>query len=140
MPGQVNLDELKVIGHILMGAASADGKVDGDEAETIMAIMAEMLGDRELPDLKPHLRAFSPASFDLSAAAKQLHLAGASDRRALLQLVARVTDADDVHDLREDDYIRAVATAIGAEASEYESLTVELTFISSLEPPALPAG
>lgn len=140
MAAQVNLDELNVIGHILMGAAAADGTIDGDEAETILEIVGELLGDRGVPsDLKPHLRAFDAKSFDLGKAAAQLHLDGATDRRALLQLVARVTDADDVHDLRESDYIAKVAAAIGAKPSEYKAMTVELTWISSLEPPPLPA-
>lgn len=139
MADQLNLDELNTIAHILMGAAHADGSVDGDEADTILEIMGEMVGDREMPDLRPHLDAFDAASFDLSAAASSLHLAGSEDRRALLLLVSRVTDADDVHDLREDDYIREVAAAIGAAPEEYANLTVELTFISSLEPPELPA-
>ena len=138
MADQLNLDELKTIASILMGAAHADGSVDGDEADTILEILNEMLGDREMPDVRSHLEGFDPGSFDLAAAAGSLHLAGSEDRRSLLLLVSRVTDADDVHDLREDDYIREVAAAIGAEPEEYANLTVELTFISSLEPPEIP--
>ena len=138
MADQLNLDELKTIALILMGAAHADGSVDGDEADTILEILAEMVGDRDMPDLRSHLDGFDPSAFDLGAAAASLHLSGAEDRRSLLLLVARVTDADDVHDLREDDYIREVAAAIGAEPEEYANLTVELTFISSLEPPEIP--
>ncbi len=135
------LEELSAIADILMGAAHADGDVDGSEAEEIEQILADLIGADSIPEeLHDHLGAFDNASFDLEAVCKQLHLASADDRKALLALIAKVTDADDVHDLGEDSYIKSVAEYIGAEEDEYADLTVDVLSISSVTPPPLPPG
>ena len=136
MDRQINLDELWVIGYILMGAAFADGTMDGEEAQTVVDIIDELLGEQETPpDLKPHLEAFDAASFDVVRAAGQLHLDGPNDRRALLALVARVLEADEVYDIREDHYIRRLGDALGATEEEYSVVTgeLEVAWISSLD-------
>lgn len=137
---EVNEEELTLVADVLMGAAHADGDYDGREAMQIRKILAELVGEENMPaQLGTHLKDFDIEAFDLDATVSQLHLSGPDDRRGLLALVARVTDADQVHDLQESDYIRAVAEAIGAEASEYEDLTVELVWLSGLgEPPPIP--
>ncbi len=136
---QLRNDELLLIAGILMGAASADGVVDGSEADTVKKIMAELVGYQPLPeDIDLFLQGFHPAQFHLQEACEKLHLATSEDRRSLLALVAEVTDADDVHADTEDAYIRKVAAFIGAEAEEFKDLTMDIVFISSVSPPPLP--
>ncbi len=136
---ELNHDELARIGSVLMGAASADGDVDGSEVSTIMEILGQLVGEAQVPvEIQVHLEAFDAATFDLDAVCKSLHLGTAEDRRALLALVAEVTDADDLHTCDEDEYILQVARAIGAAPEEYADLTMEFTVISSVTPPALP--
>ena len=141
MTETINTDELKLIADVLMGAAHADGEEGSTEVSVIEDILKDLLQGDELPDdIMSHLVEFDPETYDVHATCAKLHLATADDRRTLLALVAEVTDADDVHDLEEDRYIRVVAEAIGAAPEEYEDLTVEVMQISSLQatPPPVP--
>ena len=136
---QLNYDELITIGQILLGAAFVDGEVDGHEVDTISDILIQLTGQDALPEaVASKLEAFDPASFDLDAACGRLHLATPDDRRALLSLIAEVTDADDIHTCDENDYILRVARNIGAQPEEYDDLTMEMTHISSVGPPPIP--
>jgi len=139
---RLNLEELTLIADILMGAAHADGDYDGTEAETIVGILSDLLGPDNFPAVvSEHIERFDPAAFEVESACARLHLAGADDRRSLLNLIADVTDADDIHDESEDAYIRKVAQCIGASEEEYADLTMEILSISSLTgPPPLPPG
>ena len=131
------IDQLNHVADVLMAAAHADGEVDPAEGKMVRDIVAAFAGTAATPaSIEARIRAFDPAAFDISIAARALALTEPTSRRALLQLVARVTESDDVHDLRESDYIVRVARAIGAEASDYAGLTVELMDAES--PPPVP--
>lgn len=138
----LNIPELKLIAEILMGAAMADGEYDGSEAETIEGILRDLVGPDQFPgEVGAHIEDFDHGGFDATATAKRLNLATAEDRKSLLALIAEVTDADDVHDMREDAYIKEIAEAIGAGPDELEGLTVEMVSISAItSPPPLPPG
>ncbi|MEL6180110.1 MAG: hypothetical protein AAFS10_14215 [Myxococcota bacterium] len=140
MTETINTEELMLIADILMGAAHADGEEEVAEVSAIEDILTDLLHGEPLPEaISGHLIAFDPASFDVQATCAKLHLATAEDRRTLLALVAEVTDADDVHAMAEDEYIRVVAQAIGASQEEYADLTVEVLQLSSIQtPPPLP--
>ncbi len=138
--GKLDLGQLRVVADILMGAAHADGQFDGDEMDMIGKVLVTLLGGEALPDeIVAHLEAFDADAFDLAKTVEALELRGPNDRKALLGLVGKVTDADDVHDLREDEYIRRLAELLGAPDEELAGLTVEIEWIESLEqPPPLP--
>ncbi len=136
---QLNIKELILITDVLLGAAHADGEDGSIEIDVIEDILKALVHGQELPDeLTEHIVHFEPGAYDLYATCSQLHLATAEDRRTLLALVAEVTDADDIHDLEEDRYIRQVAEAIGAAPEEYADLTVEVLQISSIQGSATP--
>jgi uncharacterized tellurite resistance protein B-like protein len=125
--GHFDSDEMGPVADILMGAAFADGRFEGDEAQTVAAALLEALGEEELPkDLVVRMDKFDDAGFEVEKACAALRIGGAADRKALLALVARITECDDVHDLGETDYIVRVAKAIGAEREEYEKLVIEV--------------
>jgi uncharacterized tellurite resistance protein B-like protein len=64
------------------------------------------------------MHAFEFSRFDLEGACARLSLAGPEDRRSLLSLIARVTDADAVLKIGERSYLKRVAKAIGASDDE----------------------
>lgn len=137
MPGRWSIEELKKVGHILMGAALADGERHREEVATILRILAERLGKPLPDDLRQHVKSFDPKSFDLEATCAGLQLCTTDQRRDLLQLVARVTEADSVNDLEESDYIRHLASVVGAAREDYTGLTFEVQYEDD-EPSVIP--
>ncbi len=117
--------QLELVGQILLGAACVDGKIEPEEIESIAGILQRHEASAWSDKVQERLHAFDAATFELAAACKTLGLHGAAERRTLLQLVAEVTSADDVHTDGEDDYIREVAEHLGAEPSEYKDLIVD---------------
>jgi uncharacterized tellurite resistance protein B-like protein len=134
-----NMNAIKGVAHVLVGAAHADGTAQMEEEAMILQILAEVLDTDELPEeLVQHLGSFDPESFDLEQTCSALKLDTKEQRRALLEAVAQVTEVDEVHDLDETHYIVRVARAIGAEPDEYENLTVDVT--DGDVPPPVPRG
>ena len=133
--------ELTLIAGLLMGAAHADGKIDGAEANTVYDILDELLGEVEMPpQVRDYLQGFSPGNFDLEAACLALHVHTPEDRRAMLGLIANVTDADDVHAVEEDHYLRRAAAALGCAEGELEGLVVDIEEIRAVLPPPVPGA
>jgi len=138
--GPMQQSHLESIADLLMGAAHADGTLEGVEAEAVRRILRELL-EAELPaDLASRLESFDASSFDIQEATDKLDISESEDRRWLLNLVSTVVEADESHDLEESAYIKRVGAALGASSSEYEDLTVEIISISGKrkQPPPLP--
>lgn len=129
--------QLPYVADILMAAAGADQEMLSAETSTVRKILKELSGARVSPELDARVRGFDAKRFDLAAASKGLGALDADGRRALLALVSRVTESDDVHDLAESDFIVRVAGAIGAAPEEYAGLTVSLRPVT---PPPVPKG
>jgi len=137
--GQLELAELEHIADLLMGAAYADGRLEGSETEAVRKILGELVEGEVPVALLGRIDNFDPGSFDVGATCRALQLPGHADRRALLALLAHVSDADDVHDLDESAYIRKVADAIGARDEDCAGLAAEVVHVRLLgEPPGLP--
>ena len=133
------IEELKHIADILMGAAYADGVHEIVEAAAIRRVLAELVGGGALPDaVARRLEAFDIAAFRLEETCANLKMSSPDRRRRLLQLVAQVTESDEVHDFDETDYILRVARSIGASREEYEGLTVDVRFEDPNQPPPVP--
>jgi len=138
--GPMQQAQLESIADILMGAAHADGTLEGVESEAVRRILRE-LTEAEIPsDLGARLDSFDPASFDLQAAADKLEITEPEDRRWLFNLVSTVIESNESHDLDESDYIRTLGEALGAACSEYSDLTVEIISVTGKrkQPPPLP--
>jgi uncharacterized tellurite resistance protein B-like protein len=141
--GQTKLEvsQLNWVADILMGAAHADGSLEGTESEAVLRLLGELIDGEELPsELAGRVERFDPKTFDLQAACDQLKAETVEDRRFLLNLVASVTESDESHDLDESAYIRRVGASLGASPEEYKDLTVEILSISGVhrQPPPLP--
>ncbi len=131
-------EALKHVADILMAAAYADQTYLRVEGAMVRQILAELTGQAEAPKALLHrLDAFDPDGFEVGPACAALGLDSPAPRRELLQLVARVTDADEVHDLDESAYIVRVAREIGASPEDYAGLTMEL--LDGKPPPLPPA-
>lgn len=133
--------ELMWVADILMGAAYADGTLEGAEAEAVNRVLRELFDGKDLPEeIVARVDAFNPKEFDLQTACEELNVETAEDRRMLLNLVSTITESNESHDLDESAYIRRVGACLGASSSEYDDLTVEIISVSGARrpPPPLP--
>ncbi len=110
-----NHDPARALCDILLGAAYADDYFHERERDFVRAHLVALCGG-ELPrDLATRIDRFDPASFDLAASAAPFARHSNDAKRDLLELVASLHETDEEIDLAEDDYLRALARALGAE-------------------------
>lgn len=133
----LKLDEaqLATLATILLGAAHADADYDGREAIVIGEILESLVKDGVPEAVQSTVAAFSPDAFDVESACSSLDF-NARERHSVFALIARVIEADDVHDLSESTYITRVAKGLGASPEEYAEYVVD--FIE-LNPPPVPS-
>lgn len=118
-------DRMLPLCDVLLGAAYADREVRDAERDEVRALLEDLAG--ELPtEVELRIAGFDPAAFDLATAAKAFAGDSEDDRKKLLFLASAVVEADDEHDLAEDDYLRALAAALALPASALAGLTVEV--------------
>lgn len=126
-------NHILTITDLLLGAAYADKRLEGQETDKIRSLLAKLAGGTSFPDaVEARFREFSPAAFDASAAGKKLSHLG-DDRRKILEMIAAVTESDEEIDLAEDRYLRQVAEAMGLKAKEFNDLVVDFTEVDELE-------
>ena len=119
-------DRILHIVDLLMGAAHADHELRAGETAAVRELVAELLGVERLPaEVEARIRGFDPAGFRLVEAAAAFRSDPASEQRRLVELVAAVHDADDEIDLAEDDYLRALARALGLADGAVADLQLE---------------
>lgn len=111
---------------LLLGAVYADGERGGDEVQTVRDLLKELLDAKELPEaIEKRIQVFAPGDFDLAETAAAFEETEPLKKRKLLELVAAVRDADDEHDVAEDEYIVDLAKALGMAKAEYSDLTLD---------------
>jgi putative colanic acid biosynthesis UDP-glucose lipid carrier transferase len=120
-----DFDSIRPVANLMLAAAHADGTFCEQERSTVRVLLCQLVGREQLPDeLERELRDYDPARFDLKHAVddfrKQAHT---SDAR-MLQLVRKVCDADGTIDLREDNYMVALALALILTPVAYHKLVV----------------
>jgi len=120
-------EHIDTITDLLLGAAYADKRLEGDEVRAITKMVCKLLGTEELPEAQAaRLKAFNPAKFDLEAAAGSLSGLPDDDKKRVLDLIASLNESDDVIDLDEDAYLRKVAGAMGVDESVIAEHTIEI--------------
>ncbi len=118
-------DRILPLCELLLGAAYADKELKDAERDEVRSLLEGLAG--ELPtEVELKIASFAPEAFDLAASAAPFRGDGEDDRKQLLHLVAAVNEADEELDLAEDDYLRALAGALGLPKSALEGLTVEV--------------
>lgn len=114
------------IADLLLGAAYADGVRKGEELQAVRDLLKDVLQKKQLPEaIEKRIAIFAPGDFDLAETARELASSDAAGKRRLLELVAAVRDADDELDVAEDEYLVALARALGMKESEYRDLKLE---------------
>lgn len=124
----------ELIADLLMGAAFADNRLDGREYASVKKLLAEVIDAEELPkDMETRLKGFDNKTFDPAGTAKSLELTDDTEKRKLIELIAAVTEADDVLDFDEDAYLKTVAEALGMPKESYADLSIEILSVENLQ-------
>jgi putative colanic acid biosynthesis UDP-glucose lipid carrier transferase len=112
-----------------MGAAHADDAVPKEEEDSIRELLCDLLHADELPErLENHMEAFDFNGIDLNTIGDEIENSDLVGRRTLLEMTRVVCDADGQIDLREDNYMLALATALSLEPEEYNDVVFDSPF------------
>jgi uncharacterized tellurite resistance protein B-like protein len=121
------IDHIDTFADLLLGAAYADKRLEGREIDTIRALLERAAGESPLSaELQARIKAFNPAKHDARGAAATLWFLSSTDKRTVVDLVAKVTEADGEIDLAEDDYLRKVALGLGMSDEEIAEITIQI--------------
>ena len=127
-------EHIDTITDLLLGAAYADKRLEGDELSAISKMLCKLLNASELPAAqKSRLQSFNPARFDVDAAASSLKGLSDDDKETVIELVASVNDADEVLDFDEDAYLKKVALGMGMSEDQIAGHTIEVLDDDELE-------
>jgi len=115
-----------VLTELLMGAAYADERLEGEEDAAVRRLLARVIGSDDLPDeVNACIDDFDREGFDLDEVVGAFVADPAVQKRALLELVAAVFDADEEVDFDEDAYLRRLAEALGMDERDYGDLMLD---------------
>jgi uncharacterized tellurite resistance protein B-like protein len=118
--------KIVLLADLFLGAAYSDQQFCPDERALVRNLLADLLCVARLPEyLDQHINSFDYQRFDLRAAANAFCSEPPMSKRRLLELVAKVTYADGVLDLAEDDYLRDLAEILGLPIEDYRDLVLE---------------
>jgi uncharacterized tellurite resistance protein B-like protein len=118
-------DRIVPLCDLLLGAAYADKELRDVEKSEVRAMIADLAGKLP-PEVESRIKSFDPKKFDVAKAALPFRGDSEDDRKKLLVLVSAVIEADEEIDFAEDDYLRALATALALPASALAGLTIEV--------------
>jgi uncharacterized tellurite resistance protein B-like protein len=120
-------DRLPLVADLLMDAAYADDRLDGDEKDTVRRLLREILEVQALPmDVDFRIDEFDPKRFDRAAAIAAFAADPPPLKRRLLELIAVVHVADGEIDFAEDAHLRAVGSALGLPPESFKELVVDV--------------
>jgi uncharacterized tellurite resistance protein B-like protein len=119
-------DRILPLCDLLLGAAFADQHLHDKEKEEVRALLGDLVGEVP-PEVDAHIVAFNPRAFDLAGAVTPFLSDSEDDRKKLVVLASAIVEADGEHDFAEDDYLRALAAALGLPASALDGLTADIT-------------
>jgi putative colanic acid biosynthesis UDP-glucose lipid carrier transferase len=118
-------DSVRPVANLLLGAAHADEKYCEAEQQSVRGLLCQLIGRSELPEvLSKQLEEFDPQRFDLQQAIVDFRDRAHTSPRRMLELTRKVCDADGILDIREDNYMIALALALSLAPAEYRDLVV----------------
>ncbi len=118
-------DRIFPLCELLLGAAYADGQLQGQEETEIRALLIELAGESRV-EVEACIQSFEPARFDLASLIGYFRNDTEEERTKLLILASKVVDADDEVDFAENEYLRTLAAALALPDSALEGLTTDL--------------
>jgi uncharacterized tellurite resistance protein B-like protein len=119
-------DRILPLCDLLLGAAHADRQFKDREREEVRDMLADLTGAALSKELEDRIAKFDPARFDLTATAAEFRRDPLDDRRRVLYLVAAVHDADEEIDFAEDEYLRALASALDMPEGSLAGLVLDV--------------
>ena len=120
-------DRLPLVADLLMEAAHADNRLDGEEKDAVKSLLCGILEVQALPmDLAFHIDEFDAKGFDRRAATQAFAADSPELKKRLLELIATVHAADGEIDFAEDAHLRAVGEALGLPAEAFKDLVVDV--------------
>jgi uncharacterized tellurite resistance protein B-like protein len=120
-------EHVETITNLLLGAAYADKRLQGDEVASIRGLLVTLTGGPDLPSAQSdQIANFSPAKFDPEQAAASLQVLSKDDRKKVVDMVVAVHESDEELDLAEDQYLGRVAKGLGFSDDEIGELTLQV--------------
>lgn len=118
-------DRIFPLCELLLGAAHADRDFQPSEQTEIRALLIELAGEARV-EVEACIASFDPAAFKPSSVIGLFTDDSEEERRRLLLLLSTVIEADGEIDLRENDYLREVASLLALPASALDGLVVDV--------------
>ncbi len=118
-------DRIFPLCELLLGAAYADDELHPTEKTEIRALLVELAGELRI-EVEACIASFEPARFDPSAVIGVFRDDPEADRQRLLLLASTVIEADSEIDLRENDYLRKLASLLALPPSSLNGLVVDV--------------
>ncbi len=118
-------DRMFPLCELLLGAAYADGELHKNETTEIRALLVELAGEQRV-EVEACIASFEPEKFDLRSIIGIFQKDSEPERQKLLLLVSTVIEADETIDLAENEYLRALASALALPDSALAGLTVDV--------------
>jgi uncharacterized tellurite resistance protein B-like protein len=120
-------DRLPLVADLLMDAAYADQRLEGEEKPMVKRLLREILDVQALPmDLDFRVDEFDPHKFDRAATVGAFAADPDELKHRLLELVAAVHGADGEIDFAEDEHLRAVGAGLGLPPEAFQELVVDI--------------
>ena len=123
---KISNQQLQDVADLLMAAALSDGHFHDKERQTLLDELAVAFEFDAVPqDIAETCSTFDERKFTLSDSAASLRELTDDTKRAILKLIARISVADGILDLRENVFLMAAASAIEADKSLLAQLVDE---------------
>jgi putative colanic acid biosynthesis UDP-glucose lipid carrier transferase len=124
------LSSMFPVAEALLAAAHSDRPASVEEHEAIRRVLCERLGVDELPTrLVERIEAFDPGQrFDFAKLVEELEREQMVGRRSLVELTRQVCDVDGGLDLREDEFMLALALALSLDLKEVDHIVYDTPF------------
>jgi putative colanic acid biosynthesis UDP-glucose lipid carrier transferase len=118
------------VAEMLLAAAHSDRPASDQEHAAIRELLCQRLGVEQLPErLAGRIASFDPSKqVDLAALVGELAHEQAVGRRSMVELTRAVCDADGDLDLREDDFMLALALALSLDPKDVGHLVYDTPF------------
>lgn len=120
-------DRLPLVADLLMDAAYADDRLEGEEKAAVKRMLREILEAPTLPmDLDFRVDEFDPKRFDRAATVATFAGDPKDLKQRLLELLAAVHASDGEIDFAEDAQLREVGAGLGLAPEDFQDLVVEV--------------
>jgi tellurite resistance protein len=120
-------DRLPLVADLLMDAAYADDRLEGEEKAAVKRMLREILEAPTLPmDLDFRVDEFDPKRFDRAATVAKFAGDPKDLKQRLLELLAAVHASDGEIDFAEDAQLRELGAGLGLAPEDFQDLVVEV--------------